>query len=80
MSFSLKTVEESVKRERLSICQSCEEFQSAYRTCRQCGCYMPAKATFAITACPIGKWQESQPGNSIINKLEEAILESWNKQ
>jgi hypothetical protein len=41
---------------------------------------MPAKATFAIAECPIGKWKESEPGQNLINKIEEMILESWNKK
>ena len=40
---------------------------------------MPAKALFADIECPAGKWPKSQPGTSLINTLEEAILESWNK-
>ena len=40
---------------------------------------MPAKATFASTECPQGKWKESEPGQNLINKIEEMILESWNK-
>ncbi len=74
-----KTVNQNVKEERLSICKSCESFSSKYDTCKICGCYMPAKTTFASTECPVGKWKESEPGQNLINKIEEMILESWNK-
>ena len=40
---------------------------------------MPAKTMFAKTTCPDGKWGESEPGQNLINKIEEMILESWNK-
>lgn len=74
-----KTVSNEVKRYRLSICRGCEEFNQSVKMCKQCGCYMPAKALFADIECPAGKWPKSQPGTSLINTLEEAILESWNK-
>lgn len=76
----LKTVSEEVKQQRMTICLSCDDFRPAVKTCKKCGCFMPAKATFALSSCPAGKWGKSQPGNSLINKIEEQILESWNKQ
>jgi ribosomal protein L32 len=75
-----KTVSEQVKQERLDICKGCDEFSSALRSCKQCGCYMPAKAMFANSTCPLNKWAESEPGTDLINKLEEMILASWNKE
>lgn len=75
-----KTVSESVRQHRLSICRKCENFRSRSRTCTQCGCYMPAKAIFAGSNCPINNWSESKPGTDLINILDEMILESWNKQ
>jgi len=41
---------------------------------------MPAKATFASSECPDKKWTKSPAGENLINKIEEMILESWNKQ
>jgi hypothetical protein len=75
-----KTVSEKVKLERLSICKGCEHFVASYKTCKKCGCYMPAKTMFAATSCPIDKWQKNQPGQSLINTIEEEILKSWNNQ
>jgi hypothetical protein len=74
-----KTVNQEVKLERLSICNRCESFIESMSTCKQCGCYMPAKTTFANSECPEGKWSTSPPGQNLINKIEEMILESWNK-
>lgn len=74
-----KTVDQKIKRNRLDICKTCDRFNANFKTCKECGCYMPAKATFASTECPIGKWEESEPGQNLINKIEEMILESWNK-
>ena len=40
---------------------------------------MPAKSTFASSTCPDNKWTISEPGQNLINKIEEMILDSWNK-
>ncbi len=79
MTISLKTVSVGVKNHRLSICEGCEEFRQNLKTCKKCGCYMPAKTAFAATKCPLGKWESATPGNSIINKIQDAIVESWNQ-
>jgi ribosomal protein L32 len=76
----LKTVSEQVKQERLTICKSCDRYSQTLRTCKECGCYMPAKAMFAATSCPINSWSETEAGTDLINKLEEMILASWNKE
>ena len=76
----LKTVSEEVKLFRLSICNNCNNFNQPVKICKECGCYMPAKAMFANSACPESKWQNAEPGQNLINKLEEMILDSWNKQ
>ncbi len=41
---------------------------------------MPAKAMFASSECPDNKWTTAPAGENLINKIEEMILESWNKQ
>jgi hypothetical protein len=74
-----KTVNHEVKTQRLAICATCTEFNTRFSSCKQCGCYMPAKATFAISECPLEKWGTSPAGTDLINKIEELILESWNK-
>lgn len=75
----LKTVSEDVKLSRLVICNDCDNFNQTIKTCKQCGCYMPAKAMFADSECPDKKWTTSAAGQNLINKLEEMILDSWNK-
>lgn len=76
----LKTVSEEVKLYRLDVCNGCDYFNKTVKMCKQCGCYMPAKSMFASASCPEEKWTTSQPGENLINKIEEMILESWNKQ
>jgi hypothetical protein len=75
-----KTVNEEVRHQRLSICRQCDSFRTRSKTCKECGCYVPAKVIFANVSCPIQKWQKNQPGTDLINTLDEMILESWNKE
>ena len=76
----LKTVSEETKMYRMAICNSCDEFNLTVKTCKICHCYMPAKTTFASASCPVSKWQTAQPAENLINKIEELILDSWNKK
>jgi len=75
-----KTVSQKTKQQRLEICESCELFIKKVSMCKSCGCYMPAKAMFAISECPEGKWLENEPGQNLINKIEEMILKSWDNE
>jgi hypothetical protein len=79
-----KIVNDVVKNHRMSICKNCEFLRETLNTCKQCGCFMPAKTAFASDACPLNKWSaiQNQPTaqTDLINKLEEKIVESWNKQ
>ena len=74
-----KTVSEIIKLQRLTICNNCDDFNKKIKTCKQCGCYMPAKTMFANSKCPLSKWSSGIPGNDLINQIDEAILDSWNK-
>ena len=45
-------------KKRYEICKSCEDF-SPIKTCKKCGCFMPAKVRIANASCPVRKWEES---------------------
>jgi ribosomal protein L32 len=75
----LKTVSEEVKLSRLDICNTCDDFNRTVKLCKQCGCYVPAKAMFASAECPSGKWSAAAPGQDLINKIEEMIFKSWSR-
>lgn len=74
-----QTVDESIKQERLAICNSCDMFVGKIQMCKECGCYMPAKAMFASISCPIAKWSTADPGQGLLNSLEESILNLWDE-
>jgi len=73
----LKTVSESVKQLRMAICESCDDLNKTVKTCKKCGCFMPAKTKFAKASCPVKKWSVSEPGDELVNKIDDAILKSW---
>lgn len=74
----LKTVSQQIKIERTSICKQCNDYVSSVKTCKKCGCYMPAKTIFAAAECPSGKWTTSEPTDDLIGLVEEAMLKLWN--
>ncbi len=43
-------------KERMAICKSCKEYDSLFRRCRECGCFLKAKVQMAGEECPQGKW------------------------
>jgi hypothetical protein len=43
---------------RLLVCADCKEFERKWGRCKQCGCFMKAKALLVAAKCPIGKWRK----------------------
>jgi len=39
---------------RIAACEACEQFTGT--RCRECGCYVHAKAALAASVCPLGRW------------------------
>lgn len=51
-----KNVSEETKNSRLEICKSCEFFNESLYQCKQCGCFLKIKTSWATEKCPIDKW------------------------
>jgi ribosomal protein L40E len=49
-------VTESTATARMSLCESCDAFNSKTTQCRKCGCFMSAKTKLKHGSCPVGKW------------------------
>jgi hypothetical protein len=47
-----------VYKERLAVCKTCDFYAKAAHMCKDCGCFMPAKAKIAKLRCPKDKWIE----------------------
>ena len=56
-------IEDELASERLAICKDCPRIRKSSMTCKECGCFMPAKVKLPNAFCPIGKWQavEEEP-------------------
>lgn len=50
----------TIAAKRMAICNECPALIQLTRTCRKCGCYMPAKTILAEAECPIGKWGKEE--------------------
>jgi hypothetical protein len=48
-------VDEIKEKERLDICKDCDKLTAA-NTCKECGCFMPAKVKLKYAECPTNKW------------------------
>jgi hypothetical protein len=48
--------DESLSKERLSICKQCPELIKITSQCKKCGCVMKLKTKLELAVCPIGKW------------------------
>lgn len=43
---------------RLAVCNDCDKFCKVELRCKQCGCYMKAKARISTATCPLNKWEK----------------------
>jgi hypothetical protein len=55
-------VSDEIYAERVSICRSCEKINELENSCRECGCYIPAKAKIILDSCPLKKWDMDKEG------------------
>lgn len=53
-----------VSKERLDVCETCDQFNSEKKICRECGCQMTYKTLFPWANCPLGKWKATKPTNN----------------
>ena len=43
-------------KERIEMCESCEDFKPGTRQCGICWCFMDIKTKMKNKSCPKGKW------------------------
>lgn len=46
----------SLKPSRYSICKACDRFNTSFKLCKECGCFMPMKTLIKNESCPLNKW------------------------
>ena len=47
---------DEVQEQRYAVCKTCPELINLTKTCKQCGCFMPAKTKLLHAYCPLNKW------------------------
>jgi hypothetical protein len=71
------------RTDRLTICQNCEHFVEATRSCGPlvteaftdsplCGCFMPAKTKLKVASCPLGKW-EAEISSELLEQIRDLV-------
>ena len=67
-------VSDEVHKERTEICKSCDRYNHAHQTCKECGCFIPAKSKVILDSCPLDKWSADKDGwESKFNEIVEGI-------
>lgn len=51
-------INETMKNDRMSICNSCDRFIKSTTQCKECGCIMKIKTSLPHASCPLGKWNQ----------------------
>lgn len=72
---SVLVVSEEVYKERIMTCRGCDKYDELENRCRECGCYLPAKAKVILDSCPLGKWAEEDSNweetfKDLVDKIE----------
>ena len=76
-------VESEVRKERMSVCESCEHFDVNKNKCNKCGCYLKVKTAFSHESCPVKKWgavtqkqpQQHQHPQGVVEVIQPEAME-----
>ena len=68
-----------IYKQRMDICKQCPSYMSKIYTCKECGCFMPAKTKIANIRCPKDKWvevygtEDKAPDDEVPDEKEELL-------
>jgi len=48
--------EDAIVKQRLTVCDGCENLERDNSACKKCGCRITYKARLKKAKCPIGRW------------------------
>ena len=51
-----RNVSTEAREKRLDICKKCEFYDNENTSCKECGCYLMVKTSWASESCPLDKW------------------------
>lgn len=66
-------VSEETYKERMMTCRGCDKYDEFENRCKECGCFLPAKAKVILDSCPLGKW--SADNSSWAEKFNDIMWE-----
>jgi len=66
-------VSDETYNERIMTCRGCDKYDELENRCRECGCYVPAKAKIILDSCPLNKWKEEN--SNWENIFQEIVTE-----
>jgi len=65
---------------RYDICRNCPEFDSYWKTCNSCKCFMPIKVLINSAKCPKGQWENVNGTNQKTNEITKSFERSYSKK
>ena len=65
---------------RYDICRSCPEFDSYWKTCNTCKCFMPIKVLISSAKCPQGQWEKTNGTNQKTNEITKSFKRGYSKK
>lgn len=73
-------VSDETYAERTMTCRGCDRYDELENRCRECGCFVPAKAKIILDSCPLNKWKVDDSNwettfNEIVSNMENDTLD-----
>jgi hypothetical protein len=65
---------------RYDICKSCSHFNSFWKTCNSCKCFMPIKVLIPSAKCPEGQWEIIDGIDQKTNEVTESSKRSYSQK
>jgi hypothetical protein len=62
-------VDKEEYKRRLSICEKCDK-RNMLNMCKECGCFIAAKAKLAMSSCPLEKWTNTKDISILDSKID----------
>ena len=52
-----------LSKKRLEVCNTCEQYDTKWKKCKKCGCFMEFKSFLPSSDCPLNKWKDINKEN-----------------
>lgn len=65
---------------RYEICRTCPQFDTFWKTCNLCKCFMPIKVLIPSAKCPDGQWEKPNGIDKKTNEITKSLERSYTKK